>query len=273
LRLDGKTPNAQRQNIVDQFNDKSNDFFVFLLSSKAGGVGFNLVGSNRMVLYDPDWNPANDSQAMGRIWRYGQRKSSWIYRLVSTGTIEEKILQRQMAKEGLFNAVVDANRMTKDSMKMRFTKEDLRDIFSYNEHTLCDTHELFGCHCVDQAAGRSRKSHLKVLNQEEQNIAQQEMATWQHCPDASLFKDTLLQSLEAISEKITFVFQKQTKDLLLGESAIQIAGKTSAGDSLKSKQDPPGDEVEEDVADDLFIKEEGEGEQIEAMLEDLLEEL
>ena len=69
---------------------------MFLLSSKAGGVGLNLIGGNVVILYDIDWNPANDQQAMARVWRDGQRKNVTIYRLLTTGTIEEKIFQRQV---------------------------------------------------------------------------------------------------------------------------------------------------------------------------------
>ncbi|ELR14933.1 DNA repair and recombination protein RAD54B, putative [Acanthamoeba castellanii str. Neff] len=110
VRLDGSTPTGQRQNIVDHFNDQTSDY--------SGNVGFNLVGSNRIVLFDPDWNPANDAQAMGRVWRYGQKKKCWIYRFASTGTIEEKIFQRQVAKEGLSNAIMDASRMAGDALKV-----------------------------------------------------------------------------------------------------------------------------------------------------------
>lgn len=70
---------------------------LFLLSSKSGGTGLNLIGAGRLVLVDVDWNPSNDLQVMARIWRDGQRASAvHIYRLVAAGTIEEKIYQRQM---------------------------------------------------------------------------------------------------------------------------------------------------------------------------------
>uniref|UniRef100_A0A453PN85 Helicase C-terminal domain-containing protein n=1 Tax=Aegilops tauschii subsp. strangulata TaxID=200361 RepID=A0A453PN85_AEGTS len=101
VRLDGSTSINKRQKLVNQFNDLSRDEFAFLLSSKAGGCGLNLVGGNRLVLFDPDWNPANDKQAAARVWRDGQKKRVYIYRFLSTGTIEEKVYQRQMAKEGL----------------------------------------------------------------------------------------------------------------------------------------------------------------------------
>lgn len=59
--------------------------FVFLLSSKAGGCGLNLIGANRLILFDPDWNPATDKQAAARVWRNGQRKHVYVYRLLAAG--------------------------------------------------------------------------------------------------------------------------------------------------------------------------------------------
>jgi hypothetical protein len=82
-----------------------NEVFCLLLSSKAGGCGLNLIGGNRLVLVDPDWNPATDLQAMARVWRQGQKKKVFIYRMFSTGTIEERILQRQLLKNGLMSVV------------------------------------------------------------------------------------------------------------------------------------------------------------------------
>ena len=83
---------------MEIFNDPQSPFCILLLSTKAGGVGLNLTGANRMVLLEPDWNPATDTQAMGRIWREGQNKSVYIYRMVATGTIEEGILACQQEK-------------------------------------------------------------------------------------------------------------------------------------------------------------------------------
>ena len=74
-RLDGSCAANKRQPLVDSFNtaDASTQF-AFLLSSKAGGCGINLIGANRLVLFDPDWNPAADNQALARVWRQGQQK-------------------------------------------------------------------------------------------------------------------------------------------------------------------------------------------------------
>ena len=107
FKLDGSTPSKKRQELVDDFN--RGERFAFLLSSKAGGVGLNLIGANRLIMVDPDWNPANDAQAMARVWRQGQTKKCYIYRTLCTGSIEEKVYQRQVAKEGLSDSIVGGN--------------------------------------------------------------------------------------------------------------------------------------------------------------------
>ena len=107
LRLDGSTAPGKRQKLVDTFCDPKGNQFVFLLSSRAGGCGLNLIGANRLFLFDPDWNPAVDLQAAARVWRDGQRKKVYVYRLLATGTLEEKVFQRQMSKKGLQTIVVD----------------------------------------------------------------------------------------------------------------------------------------------------------------------
>lgn len=91
LRLDGTVNATRRTKLVEEFNSPQTNCFAFLLSSKAGGCGINLIGGNRLVLFDPDWNPASDKQAAGRIWREGQKRRCFIYRFMSTGMIEEKV--------------------------------------------------------------------------------------------------------------------------------------------------------------------------------------
>lgn len=80
VRLDGSMSIKKRGKVVENFNNPLSSDFIFMLSSKAGGCGLNLIGANRLVMYDPDWNPANDGQAMARVWRDGQRKQCFIYR-------------------------------------------------------------------------------------------------------------------------------------------------------------------------------------------------
>ena len=87
--------------MVEDFNNPNGGLYCFLLSSKAGGCGLNLIGGNRLVLFDPDWNPANDKQAAARVWRDGQKKRCYLYRMLCAGSIEEKVFERQLSKEGL----------------------------------------------------------------------------------------------------------------------------------------------------------------------------
>lgn len=82
-KKNGNCHNVQYFQIVEKFNDPTGGDFIFMLSSKAGGCGLNLIGANRLVMFDPDWNPANDDQAMARVWRDGQKKQCFIYRLLA----------------------------------------------------------------------------------------------------------------------------------------------------------------------------------------------
>ncbi|KAK0637369.1 SNF2 family N-terminal domain-containing protein [Bombardia bombarda] len=139
IRMDGKTPVKQRQTLVDQFNNDPN-LDVFLLTTKVGGLGVNLTGANRVIIFDPDWNPSTDVQARERAWRLGQKKEVTIYRLMTAGTIEEKIYHRQIFKQFLSNKVLkDPKQQT------TFNLSDLHDLFSLNsyEDGRTETSELF----------------------------------------------------------------------------------------------------------------------------------
>eukprot|EP01065_Artemidia_motanka_P021003 TRINITY_DN2504_c0_g1_i2.p1 TRINITY_DN2504_c0_g1~~TRINITY_DN2504_c0_g1_i2.p1 ORF type:complete len:770 (+),score=218.80 TRINITY_DN2504_c0_g1_i2:239-2548(+) len=139
VRLDGTTPSHQRVEMVDRFNAAAAaDTSAFLLSSKAGGVGLNLVGACRLVLYDPDWNPANDIQAMARIWREGQRNPCRVYRLISRCTVEEKILQRQLVKLGLSRSTLADG----VSVQSKWGREELRKLFVYVPAKPCETFKI-----------------------------------------------------------------------------------------------------------------------------------
>lgn len=146
LRLDGTMTVSKRQKLVDKFNDPEGNEFVFLLSSKAGGCGLNLIGANRLVLFDPDWNPAADQQALARVWRDGQKKDCFVYRFIATGTIEEKIFQRQSHKQSLSSCVVDSA----EDVERHFSLDSLRELFQYRPDTTSDTHDTIKCkRCKD----------------------------------------------------------------------------------------------------------------------------
>ncbi|WEW54792.1 helicase [Emydomyces testavorans] len=160
LRLDGSTPANKRQHLVDDFNRSSpNTCFAFLLSAKAGGIGLNLTGASRLVLFDVDWNPATDIQAMARIHRDGQKRHCHIYRLLLRGSLEEKIWQRQITKIGLADSVMDQK-----GGVAHFSREELRDLFRLDEDTDCQTHELLGCECGGRGKIASSTADAKALD-------------------------------------------------------------------------------------------------------------
>jgi DNA excision repair protein ERCC-6 len=106
LRMDGQSSIGSRQELVDTFNE-DDSVFLFLLTTRVGGLGVNLTGANRVVLIDPDWNPSTDIQARERAWRLGQTRAVTVYRLITRGTIEEKIYHRQIFKQYLTNKVTN----------------------------------------------------------------------------------------------------------------------------------------------------------------------
>ncbi|KAK8732787.1 hypothetical protein OTU49_006925 [Cherax quadricarinatus] len=127
LKMDGTTTVSSRQPLIEKFNNDPS-LFVFLLTTRVGGLGINLTGADRVVIFDPDWNPSTDSQARERAWRIGQLRHVTIYRLLTAGTIEEKIYHRQIFKQFL------TNRVLKDPKQQRFFKtNDLYELFSLNE--------------------------------------------------------------------------------------------------------------------------------------------
>lgn len=173
---------TKRQKLVDQFNNPEGKEFIFLLSSKAGGCGINLIGANRLILFDPGMYlrssqilrqnshiiyvlqigiqlPINklslECGVMDKRKNVGQLalashenqclttrvRTGFVYRFISTGTIEEKIFQRQANKQALSSAVVDE----KEDTERHFTLDALRQLFLFNEKTLCETHETFKC--------------------------------------------------------------------------------------------------------------------------------
>ncbi|RWA08923.1 hypothetical protein EKO27_g6189 [Xylaria grammica] len=172
LRMDGKTPIRLRQVLVDKFN-KTPDIDLFLLTTKVGGLGVNLTGANRVIIYDPDWNPSTDVQARERAWRLGQKKDVTIYRLMTAGTIEEKIYHRQIFKQFLSNKVL------KDPKhRTTFNLNDLHDLFTLgsSEGAGTETARLFkesevDIHTTVALPPTTSSTHGKLVVDTKKNIA------------------------------------------------------------------------------------------------------
>lgn len=130
MRLDGSSKISARRDMVADFQ-KRDDIFVFLLSTRAGGLGINLTAADTVIFYDSDWNPTVDQQAMDRAHRLGQTKQVTVYRLICKGTIEERILQRAREKSEVRTNQIEFYSL----MNGRVLKIYLFFLFSYKDST------------------------------------------------------------------------------------------------------------------------------------------
>ncbi|XP_076304273.1 helicase ARIP4-like isoform X2 [Tachypleus tridentatus] len=127
FRLDGSTNGLDREKLINDFNSNPS-VNLFLLSTRAGCLGINLIGANRIVVCDASWNPCHDAQAVCRIYRYGQSKPCHIYRLVTDNSLENKIYERQVNKQGMSDRVVDEL-----NPSTNFTWSQVTNLVNYQE--------------------------------------------------------------------------------------------------------------------------------------------
>jgi SWI/SNF-related matrix-associated actin-dependent regulator 1 of chromatin subfamily A len=135
LRLDGSTPVADRQAMIDKYQ-RSDEVFVFLLSTRAGGQGINLTGADTVIIHDLDWNPQLDIQAEDRAHRIGQTRAVRVIRLLSAGTVDENILALQKRKKVLNDKLLGAEAVP-DSAEpdMQVMSEILREALEIPDET------------------------------------------------------------------------------------------------------------------------------------------
>ena len=126
LRIDGNVPTEERQRRIDQFNDPDAGVFVFLLSTRAGGQGINLTAADTAVLFDSDFNPHRDLQALARCHRIGQSRKVLCLRLISKNTMEEKMIGIAKRKMALESIVVDNGRNHSAALSQEEMQEMLR---------------------------------------------------------------------------------------------------------------------------------------------------
>ncbi|VEU19333.1 DEKNAAC100060 [Brettanomyces naardenensis] len=139
-RIDGSTAHEDRISAIDDFNKPDSEKFVFLLTTRAGGLGINLTSADVVILYDSDWNPQADLQAMDRAHRIGQKKQVKVYRFVTENAIEEKVLERAAQKLRLDQLVIQQGRtsMSQNSSKIGNSKEQLLEMIQHGAQKVFD---------------------------------------------------------------------------------------------------------------------------------------
>ncbi|KAK2461624.1 hypothetical protein APHAL10511_006087 [Amanita phalloides] len=138
LRLDGNTKNLERQNGMDEFNRPGSDVFIYLLSTRAGGVGINLYTADTVIIFDPDFNPHQDLQAISRAYRYGQKKTCLVFKLMVKDSAEDRIMQIGKKKLVLDHLIVQ-KMDDEDSVG-----EDVQSILTFGAKKLFETEQGSG---------------------------------------------------------------------------------------------------------------------------------
>ncbi|KPI89527.1 putative transcription activator DNA-dependent ATPase [Leptomonas seymouri] len=177
-RIDGNTSGYDRDSQMASFNSPSSDYFIFLLSTRAGGLGINLQAANHVVIYDSDWNPQMDLQAQDRAHRIGQKRSVRVYRFVTDGTVEEKIYRRALKKLYLDAVVVQQGRLQAKAASSA-SKEELLSMIKFGAEEIFKTrHQDVTEADIDRLLDEGETISNQLTNEAKQQV-QMSLASFQ----------------------------------------------------------------------------------------------
>lgn len=190
--IDGDTSLDERARVQSRLNDHSSDFFLALVSLRAGGVGMNLVGASRCILFEPSWNPMDDDQAIARVWRFGQTRPVVVYRLATARSIEERILTRQTDKRKLADQV--RQRCATDTLLLFENDDDFTQLSSTTASSQSNLKELVSLAAPDRTTPCDTfTERARTFN-----------------PNTSLSFDPPLQEIAATTSSIVYVHREDT---------------------------------------------------------------
>lgn len=216
-RIDGSITGSIRQEAIDRFNAPGAQQFVFLLSTRAGGLGINLATADTVFIYDSDWNPHNDTQALSRAHRIGQQNKVMIYRFVTRNSVEERITQVAKKKMMLTHLVVRPG-LGSSKVNAAMSKQELDDILKFG------TEELF----KEDEGKESETIHYddkaidELLDRSQEGIEQKEM-----------WANEYLSSF-----KVASYVTKETENEEEAELAAAAAAEAAAAKEREEKDDP-----------------------------------
>ncbi|VDL92227.1 unnamed protein product [Schistocephalus solidus] len=189
FRLDGQTSHEERQVSIDEFNRPGSTKFIFMLSTRAGGLGINLATADVVVIYDSDWNPQVDLQAMDRAHRIGQTKTVRVFRLITENTVEERIVMRADMKLHLDNLVIQQGRLV-DQKTNQLQKGEVLDMIKYDANYIFRSKEsTIKDEDIDEilARGEQRTTEMKekLAKMGESNLRQLRFDLEDDVPDSA----------------------------------------------------------------------------------------
>eukprot|EP00606_Chrysophyceae_sp_TOSAG23-5_P001475 GSChrysophyteH2.ASY1.ANO1.267.1 assembled CDS len=189
VRLDGSTGVDKRQKLMDRFNGDPK-LFVFILSTRSGGLGINLTGADTVIFYDSDWNPAMDAQAQDRAHRIGQTRDVHIYRLVSQSTVEENILTKARQKRHLDFLVMTEGNFSEESL---FSSKGLKDLFENGEGgegSATDDHSVGSADTKQSARSAAEIERAMAAAEDEEDISALKLARLEASKEEAEFDET-----------------------------------------------------------------------------------
>ncbi|XP_018324185.1 transcriptional regulator ATRX homolog [Agrilus planipennis] len=196
FRIDGSSSCDNRQAWCNNFNNPDNTRArLFLISTRAGGLGINLVAANRVIIFDVSWNPSHDVQSIYRVYRFGQTKPCYIYRFVCQGTMEMKIYERQVTKQAISKRVVDEQQIDR-----HYTQNDLTELYKFEPKPLGERPTPLVP--KDVLLGELLQSHSKIIyqyhehqslleNKEDEELNEEERkAAWEEFENEKVLRKT-----------------------------------------------------------------------------------
>ncbi|KFK42719.1 snf2 super family [Arabis alpina] len=223
-RLDGSTPTNLRQSLVDDFN-ASPSKQVFLISTRAGGLGLNLVSANRVVIFDPNWNPSHDLQAQDRSFRYGQKRHVVVFRLLAAGSLEELVYTRQVYKQQLSNIAVAGKMETRYFEGVQDCKEFQGELFGISNLFRDLSDKLFTSEIVEMH--KDSNFHVKERSLLETGVSEDE--------EEEILCSSKPKSEEPSLKDLGIVYAHRNEDIVNG-------GKTTTSTSQRLNGDGNSDE-------------------------------
>uniref|UniRef100_A0A8C1WCL3 SWI/SNF related, matrix associated, actin dependent regulator of chromatin, subfamily a, member 5 n=1 Tax=Cyprinus carpio TaxID=7962 RepID=A0A8C1WCL3_CYPCA len=161
-RLDGQTPHEERQISINAFNEPNSSKFLFMLSTRAGGLGINLATADVVIIYDSDWNPQVDLQAMDRAHRIGQKKQVRVFRFITENTVEERIVERAEMKLRLDSIVIQQGRLV-DPNTSKLGKDEMLSIIRHGAtHVFASKESEITDEDIDAILERGEKKTMEM---------------------------------------------------------------------------------------------------------------